>query len=96
MRVVIWDRFDRVTTLYVTSLFVALIDYLTLSRPKSGDYNFETFCMRVVVIFTYMLIFRVTTRYLKSKGFSDLKAKIFSLVSIPVFTLLIAYLILKF
>jgi len=96
MKINFKNRFDQVSKLYIFSISIALIDYLTFSRPKDGAYSFETFCMRIVVIFSYLLLFRVVTNYLKAHGLSDLKAKAVALISIPTLTLILAFLIPKF
>lgn len=82
--------------IYLYSLILAAADSFTSRNSDQDPYNFETFCMRALVIFTYWLIVRLVAERAERAGRSYKAYMIAAIFLIPTVTSLLSLLILQF
>ena len=80
--------------IYLYSLLLAAADSLTSRNSDQDSYNFETFCMRALVIFTYWLIVRLLAERAESLGRSYKATMIAAIILIPILAILLSLLLL--
>lgn len=81
--------------IYLYSLILAAADSFTSRNSDQDPYNFETFCMRALVIFTYWLIVRLVAERAERLGHSYKVYMIVAIVLIPTAASLLSLLILQ-
>jgi hypothetical protein len=82
--------------IYLYSLILGAADSFTSRNSDQDPYNFETFCMRALVIFTYWLIVRLVAERAERAGRSYKAYMIAAIFLIPTVTSLLSLLILQF
>lgn len=79
---------------YLYSLIFAALDSFTSQSSDPDPYNFETFCMRALVIFTYWLIVRLVAERAERRGRSYKATMISAIFLIPIAAGLLSLLLL--
>ena len=69
--------------IYLYSLILAAADSFTSRNSDQDPFNFETFCMRAIVIFTYWLIIRLVAERAERLGRSYKATMITAIFLIP-------------
>jgi len=80
--------------IYLYSLIFAAVDSFTSRNSDPDPYNFETFCMRALVIFTYWLIIRLVAERAERSGYSYKVAMIMVIFILPIVVFLLSLLLL--
>jgi len=80
--------------IYLYSLLLAAADSLLSLDLDQEPYNFETFCMRALVIFTYWLIVRLLAERAERLGRSYKATMIAAIILIPIVASLLSLLLL--
>jgi hypothetical protein len=80
--------------IYLYSLILAALDSITSRNSDPDPYNFETFCMRALVIFTYWLVIRLVAERAERKGRSYKATMIAAIFLIPIAASLLSLLLL--
>lgn len=70
--------------IYFYSLILAALDSIISRNSDPDPYNFETFCMRALVIFTYWLVVRLVAERAERSGRSYKGTMIAAIFLIPV------------
>ena len=70
--------------IYLYSLILAAVDSFTSRNSDLDPYNFETFCMRALVIFTYWLVVRLVAEYAERKGRSYKITMVTTIFALPI------------
>ena len=78
---------------YLYSLILAALDSFTSRNSDPDPYNFETFCMRALVIFTYWLIVRLVAERAERSGRSYKAAMIVAIFLMPIAASLLSLLL---
>ena len=79
---------------YLYSLILAALDSITSRNSDPDPYNFETFCMRALVIFTYWLVVRLVAERAERSGRSYKATMIAAIILIPLVASLLSFLLL--
>ena len=79
---------------YLYSLILAALDSITSRNSDPDPYNFETFCMRALVIFTYWLVVRLVAERAERSGSSYKATMIAAIILIPLVASLLSFLLL--
>ena len=79
---------------YLYSLILAAADSFASRNSDQDPYNFETFCMRALVIFTYWLIVRLIAERAERLGRSYKATMIAAIILIPIVVSLFSLLLL--
>ena len=79
---------------YLYSLILAGLDSFTSRNSDPDPYNFETFCMRALVIFTYWLVVRLVAERAERSGRSYKTTMIAAIILIPIVASLLSLLLL--
>ena len=79
---------------YLYSLILAALDSFTSRTSDADPYNFETFCMRALVIFTYWLVVRLVAERAERSGRSYKATMIAAIILIPLVASLLSFLLL--
>lgn len=82
--------------IYLYSLTLAAADSFTSRNSDPDPYNFETFCMRALVIFTYWLIVRLVAEKAERLGHSYKISMIATILGLPILAFLLSLLVLNF
>jgi hypothetical protein len=77
---------------YLYSLIFAAADSFASRNLDQEPYNFETFCMRALVIFTYWLIVRLIAERAERLGRSYKASMIVAILLIPIVASLLSLL----
>jgi hypothetical protein len=77
---------------YLYSLILAALDSITSRNSDPDPYNFETFCMRALVIFTYWLVVRLVAERAERSGRSYRATMIAAIFLIPIVASLLSLL----
>ena len=81
--------------IYLYSLTLAAIDSFMSRNSDQDPYDFKTFCMRALVIFSYWLIVRLIAEGAERLGRSYKVYMILAIVLIPTVASLLSLLILQ-
>lgn len=76
---------------YLYSLLIAAADTFFSRNSDLDPFNFETFCMRTLVIFTFWLIIRLVAERAEQKGRSYIKYMLLAVAIVPSVLIVIAY-----
>ena len=79
---------------YLYSLILAALDSITSRNSDPDPYNFETFCMRALVIFTYWLVVRLVAERAERSGRSYKATMIAAIILMPLVASLLSFLLL--
>ena len=79
---------------FLYSLILAGLDSFTSRNSDPDPYNFETFCMRALVIFTYWLVVRLVAERAERSGRSYRATMIAAIFLIPITASLLSLLLL--
>ena len=80
--------------IYLYSLILAAADSFTSRNSDPDPYNFETFCMRALVIFTFWLVVRLVAERAERSGRSYRATMIAAIFLIPIAASLLSLLLL--
>ena len=81
--------------IYLYSLILAALDSFVGRNSDLDPYNFETFCMRALFVFTYWLLVRLFAERAERFGRSYKYAMIVAIFLIPIVASLLSLLILQ-
>ena len=79
---------------YVYSLILAALDSFMSRNSDPDSYNFETFCMRALAIFSYWLVVRLVAERAERSGRSYKATMILAIILIPIAACLLSLLFL--
>jgi hypothetical protein len=81
--------------IYIYSIGIVVMDTLTLSRDNDDLFNFEVFCGRLVVVFTYWIIVKNLSGMAERKGYSFKLALILGIIGLPAVAGALSWLMLQ-
>ena len=80
--------------IYLYSLILAAADSFTSRNSDPDPFNFETFCMRALVIFTFWLVVRLVAERAERSGRSYRATMIAAIFLIPIAASLLSLMLL--
>ncbi len=90
------QKYFSIPLIYVYSLLLAAIDSVIFNPTPLDEFNFETFSMRTLTIFTYWLVAKLSGDFAKKRDKSFIFGSVFGLSIAIIFTLVVSYLIVSF
>jgi hypothetical protein len=87
-------KYFTIGYVYLYSLILAALDSIASRNSDTEPYNFETFCMRALVIFTYWFVIRLVAERAERSGRSYKAAMIAAILLMPIVASLLSLLLL--